>query len=313
MTSTARPYRRGPPAVLAEGPGCAQRGAEAVGRGAQDGEPRIGDVEHAVARDPREPAQPRVLQHGGEREPVAAEHDRVEVVGVREQDRGGDVGRGVVRDARLALPPAPVAALALPARAGCGRARGACRPSSSRAAAPRRRPAAYPPSRTSSTPTTRSRAAWAISAAGAKLSSAPLWPTSGGNGGSQHDARAVRRGERHAARQGLGAHAAAVLGGPALEPGREPLGRHFEGAHAPSSARSAASSSRNSATSRSSLSRRSSRRGGGGTTTAAGAARRRPARRRRRRDPPTAGGGSAPPSGPAGGRAAPRARGRSGA
>ena len=70
-------------AVRAAGRGFRIVGAEALGHRAQDGELRVGDVEDALAREARERAHAHVLQDRREREAVAAEHDRVEVVDVR--------------------------------------------------------------------------------------------------------------------------------------------------------------------------------------------------------------------------------------
>ena len=62
-------------------------------------------------------AQARVGQHLGQRAPVAAQHQRLEIGAVREQHARGDVGGRLERHARLALAPAREAPLAGAARA----------------------------------------------------------------------------------------------------------------------------------------------------------------------------------------------------
>ena len=193
--------RRPPPSADARPPPCrrgrdrfttgsSQRGARSVARKrlrrvAQDGEARVGHVEHAVGDQGAQRRQALVGQHLVQRAAIAAEHD-----GVQAPD-----GRHAAR-ARRRRPP-PAAPRAPRPRGGArsapsssrpcdgGRARAGCRPSSRARVSPVKTPAAWPPRRTSSTPTVRSRRTWSSSGPGSYPARSPRTAaSSGGNGGS---------------------------------------------------------------------------------------------------------------------------------
>ena len=162
---------------------------------------------------------------------------------MREQDLRGDVGRGVVRDPRLARRGGARSAAGSARRRGCGRGRGARRPSElDEPACPRRR---RPRSRRGARAARRRRGR----ARRARAARSGAKPSTGRRSATQRRERRLARpsvapsAPVNVTRPGqrLGADVAAVLGRPALEPGGEPLRRHLERVRLtlPSSARSA--------------------------------------------------------------------------
>ena len=142
-------------AILPEGRTIVAR--KQLRRVAQDGQPRVGDVEHAIGDQGAQRRQALVGHHLVERAAIAAEHDRVQARDGRHQHAHGDVGRRLQRRARLALAAAREAPRARAALAMAAVHEPAADLRVASAASPLKTPAAWPPRRTSRTPTVRSR------------------------------------------------------------------------------------------------------------------------------------------------------------